>query len=171
MNPLTAMEYTRSPPNAVRPTIAPDVMVEHVSANANWNKKNARNATPVEPYVVGALFKKKYWCPIQPLPVPNMNAKPNAQKSKPHRHVSAMHSNMMLETSRVRPNPASSIMKPACMKKTRNAATSTHTVLRGLMMSSAFVAAVCVSIAAPAFVLKYQASAHMPNTTTPSPAI
>src|SRR4051794_19111639 len=105
MNPLTAMEYTRSPPNAVRPTIAPDVIVEHVSANANWNKKKARNATPVEPYVAGALFKKKNSCPIQPLPVPNMNAKPNAQKSKPHKQVSTMHSSMMFETSRVRAKP------------------------------------------------------------------
>ena len=46
--------------NPHRPTIAPDVIVEHVSANANWNKKNAKNATPVDPYVAGALFKKKY---------------------------------------------------------------------------------------------------------------
>ena len=38
-----------SPLNPVRPTMAPDVIVEHVSANANWNSQNARNATPVEP--------------------------------------------------------------------------------------------------------------------------
>ena len=44
------------------------MIVLQVSANANWNKKNARNATPVVPYVAGALFRKKYWCPIQPLP-------------------------------------------------------------------------------------------------------
>ena len=55
----------------------------------------------------GAPFRKKYWCPIQPLPVPNMNAKPNAQNKMPHRHVSAMHSSMMFETSRVRAKPAS----------------------------------------------------------------
>jgi len=114
------------------------VIVLHVSANANWNKKNAKKATPVEPYVAGALFKKKYWCPIQPLPDPNMNANPNAQNRIPHRQVSAMHSSMMFETSRVRPKPASNIMKPACMKNTRKAAINTHTVLRGLTMSSAF---------------------------------
>ena len=33
----------------VRPTIAPEVMVEQVSANANWNRKNAMKATPVVP--------------------------------------------------------------------------------------------------------------------------
>jgi hypothetical protein len=38
-----------SPLKDVRPTIAPDVIVEAVSANANWNKKNARKATPVVP--------------------------------------------------------------------------------------------------------------------------
>ena len=47
MKPLTPMLYSRSPLNPVRPTIAPEVIVEHVSAKANWNKKNARNAMPV----------------------------------------------------------------------------------------------------------------------------
>src|SRR4029077_14929276 len=35
----------------------------------------------------------------------------------------------------VRANPASSIMKPACMKNTRNAVTSTHMVLVAFTMS------------------------------------
>ena len=47
MNPLTARLYTRSPLKPVRPTIAPDVIVEHVSANANWKRKNAMKAMPV----------------------------------------------------------------------------------------------------------------------------
>ena len=79
-------------------------------------------------YVAGAPFRKKNWWPIHPLPTPNMNANPNAQKSSAHRHVSTMHSCRMLTTSRVRAKPASSIMKPACMKNTRKAATSTHAV-------------------------------------------
>ena len=118
----------------VRPTIAPDVIVEHVSAKANWNRKNAMNATPVSNvpwyvYVASAPFRKKNSWPMKPLPKPNMKAKPNAQNSSAHRHVSTMHSWRMLTTSRVRAKPASSIMKPACMKNTRNAATSTHAVL------------------------------------------
>ena len=36
-----------SPLKLVRPTMAPDVMVDAVSANANWKSTNARNATPV----------------------------------------------------------------------------------------------------------------------------
>ncbi len=52
MNPLTPMEYSRSPTKPVRPTIAPDVIVEHVSAKANWNRKKAMNATPVAPVSV-----------------------------------------------------------------------------------------------------------------------
>ena len=47
-----------------------------------------------------------------------------------------MHSSRMLTVSRVRANPASSIMKPACMKNTRKAVTSTQMVLMGLTMSS-----------------------------------
>ena len=59
-----------------------------------------------------------------------------------------MHSIMTLTDSFERAKPASSAMKPACMKKTRNAATSTHTVLIGLTRSAALVAA-CAG-AAPA---------------------
>ena len=32
-----------------RPTIAPDVIVEQVSAKANWNTQNASSGTPVVP--------------------------------------------------------------------------------------------------------------------------
>src|SRR5690348_12332970 len=133
MNPLTPIEYSRSPLNPVRPTIAPDVIVEQVSANANWNRKNAMNATPVSNvppnvYVASAPLRKKNVCPMNPLPAPNMNANPNAQNSSAHRQVSTMHSWRMLTTSRVRANPASSIMNPACMKNTRNAATSVQAV-------------------------------------------
>ena len=46
-------------------------------------------------------------------------------------------------------NPASRAMKPACMKNTRNAATSTHMVFTGLMKSSALWATVC-TVDAPA---------------------
>ena len=68
-----------SPLNPVRPTIAPDVTVDAVSANANWNSQNARNATLVVPYAAVMPCRKKYWCPMQPLPFPNWNAKPIAQ--------------------------------------------------------------------------------------------
>ena len=49
MKPETQMEYQMSPMNAVRPTMAPDVTVEAVSAKANWNSQKARKATPVVP--------------------------------------------------------------------------------------------------------------------------
>ena len=109
--------------------MAPEVIVEHVSANAYWNRKNARMATPVEPYVSGAPCRKKYWWPMIPFPEPNMKAKPNAQKRSPQRHVSTMPSRRTLTVSRVRANPASRNMNPACMKKTRKAVTQVHIVL------------------------------------------
>ena len=68
-----------------------------------------------------------------------------------------MHSIMMLETSRVRANPPSSIMEPACMKNTRKAVTSTHAVLRPFTTSVTFTAAACPGTAAPASLLKNQA--------------
>ena len=76
---------------------------------------------------------------MMPLPMPNSKAKPNAQYRIPQRHVSTMHSIMMLTDSLDRANPASRAMKPACMKNTRNAATRVHTVFMGLIKSAAFV--------------------------------
>ncbi len=132
MKPLTPKLYRRSPTKPVRPTMAPEVMVEQVSAKANWNKKNARIATPDEPKVSGAPCRKKNSLPMKPLPEPNMKAKPQAQNKMPHRQVSTIPSRRMLMVSRVRAKPASSIMNPACMKNTRNAATSVHIVFIGL---------------------------------------
>jgi hypothetical protein len=69
-----------------------------------------------------------------------------------------MHSIMTFETSRVRAKPPSSIMKPACMKNTRNAVMHTHAVFRPLIVpwSWAFrsVAALCTGVALATRVLK-----------------
>ena len=97
--------------------------------------------------------KKNSW-PIHLLPVPNMNAKPNAQNNSAHKQVSAMHEIMTFDTSRVLANPASKNMNPACMKNTRNAVTNTQTVLIGLTKSLAWC---CTApVAAPAAESKYQ---------------
>src|ERR1700722_8138869 len=50
----------------------------------------------------------------------------------PQRLVSTMPSSITFTDSLVRAKPASRNMKPACMKNTRNAVTSTHIVLIGL---------------------------------------
>ena len=63
-----------------------------------------------------------------------------------------MHSIITLEVSRVLANPPSSIMNPACMKKTRKAVTQTHAVLSGLTMSSPFSGGGVASTEAPACV-------------------
>ena len=49
-----------------------------------------------------------------------------------------MHSISTLTVSRERQKPASSMVKPTCMPKTRKAATSVQTVLIGLTMSLPF---------------------------------
>src|SRR5436305_12885512 len=117
--------------------MAPEVMVEQVSAKANWNSQNARNATPVASYVAGASCRKSHWYPIKPFPWPNMEEKPHAKNKTPQRHVSTMHSMRTFTVSRDRQKPASSIVKPTCIPKTRKAATNVQTVLIGLMMSAA----------------------------------
>ena len=71
--------------------------------------------------------------PMKPLPSSNMKAKPHAQNVTPQMQVSTMPSTRMLIDSRDRAKPASSMTKPTCMPKTRNAATSVHTVLIALI--------------------------------------
>src|SRR4249920_2929697 len=122
-----------SPTNPQRPTIAPDVIVEQVSANANWNTQNASRGTPVVPYVSASPLRKKPVVPMNPLPGSNMNAKPQAQNNTAQMHVSTMPSTRMLIDSRERAKPASSITKPTCMQNTRKAAISTHMVLIALI--------------------------------------
>ena len=58
--------------------MAPEVIVEQVSAKANWKSQNARKATPVVPYVAGTPWRKKYCVPTSGVPAPNMKAKPQA---------------------------------------------------------------------------------------------
>src|SRR5258705_391422 len=60
---------------------------------------------------------------MNPLPWLNMKAKPMAKKRTPQRQVSTMHSIKTLTVSRERQKPASSMVKPTCIPKTRNAAT------------------------------------------------
>ena len=129
MNPVTPMLYRMSPTKPQRPTIAPEVIVDAVSANANWNTQNASSGTPVVPYVSGRFCRKNPCVPMNLLPSSNMNANPIAQKKMPQMAVSAIPSTRMLTDSRSRAKPASSMTKPTCMAKTRNAAISTHAVL------------------------------------------
>src|SRR6516165_9518582 len=124
MKPVTPMLYRMSPTKPQRPTMAPDVMVEQVSANANWNTQNASRGTPVVPYVSATPFRKNPVVPMKPLPGSNMKANPHAQNVTPQMQVSTMPSTRMLIDSRDRANPASSMTKPTCMPNTRNAAMS-----------------------------------------------
>src|SRR5580692_8895776 len=63
-----------------------------------------------------------------------------------------MPSRRTLIVSRSRAKPASRNMKPACMKNTRNAVTSTHMVLMGLQYSGSGGVAGAAVAAATAFV-------------------
>src|ERR1051325_127058 len=121
-----------SPTNPQRPTIAPDVIVEQVSANANWNTQYASSGTPVVRYVSGRPLRKNPCMPMNPFPGSNMNANPHAQNGTPHMQVPRIPATRMLIDSHDRATPASSITNPTCMQKTRNAARSTQTVFSAL---------------------------------------
>src|SRR6185436_12167313 len=143
MKPVTPMLYRMSPMKPQRPTIAPEVVVEQVSAKANWKTQNANSGIPVDPYVSGRPWRKKPVVPMNPLPGSNMNAKPQAQNNTPQMQVSTMPSTRMLMDSRERAKPASSMTNPTCMQNTRNAASSTHTVLRALISGDGAPACAC----------------------------
>src|SRR5947209_19452082 len=64
-----------------------------------------------------------------------MKENPKAKKRTPQRQVSTMHSINTFTVSRERQKPASSMVKPTCIAKTRKAARSVHTVLSGLTIS------------------------------------
>src|SRR6186713_932360 len=122
-----------SPQNPHLPTMAPEVIVEQVSANANWNTQYASSGTPVVMYVSGRPLRKNPVVPIHGVPGSNMKAKPHAQNVTPQMHVSTMPSTRMLIDSRDRANPASSMTNPTCMQNTRKAAMSVHAVLIALI--------------------------------------
>ena len=88
---------------------------------------------------------------MKPLPSMNMKAKPQAQNVTPQIQVSTMPSTRMLMDSRDRAKPASSMTKPTCMQNTRNAASSTHTVLSAFIsgVGPAGAAAACACTAGP----------------------
>src|SRR2546423_980185 len=69
---------------------------------------------------------------MNPLPDPNIQANPHPQNRSPQRQVSMTPSSRTLMVSRLRANPASNIMNPACIKNTKKAVTRTHIVLIGL---------------------------------------
>src|ERR1700687_6518155 len=115
-----------SPMNPHRPTIAPDVIVEQVSAKANWKTQKANSGTPVVPYVSDSPLRKKPVVPMNPLPGSNMKAKPHAQNSTPQRQVSTMPSTRMLIDCRDLANTASSITNPTCMQNTREEEVTVH---------------------------------------------
>src|SRR6478609_5026204 len=95
-----------------RPIIAPEVIVDVVSAKANWKTQNARRGTPVVPYVGASPCNPNPESPMKPLPGSNMNAKPQSQNVTPQMQVSTMPSTRMLMDSRERAKPASSMTNP-----------------------------------------------------------
>ncbi len=106
-------------------------MVAAVAAKTIW--KNQSRAVSVEPAsperrnpeVPTMLFPASN-PGARPVP-PNMMAKPNAQKARPHMQKSMRFFMNTDPALRDRVDPASSKAKPACMKKTRIAAVITQT--------------------------------------------
>lgn len=109
----------------MRSETAPDTIVVAVPQNPNWKMKNAINQGPaVSP-------KKKPDVPNNPPAVtPNINPKPNTQKTTEERQKSAKFLAATLMLFLVRTKPLSRHEKPACMSMTRAAQMRIHAMSR-----------------------------------------
>src|SRR5659263_320218 len=76
----------------------------------------------------GATLMNQPLEPAKPEPVPKAIAKPTAQKTKAEMARLTRFFQAMWPAFLVRQKPASRVANPACMKKTRNAASITQTV-------------------------------------------
>jgi len=106
--------------------MAPDTIVAAVAANTVWNMMNTSIGMLSPRSNVSGL--RKPLPPMNPaMSLPNMIPKPTAKKAIEPIEKSIRFF-MMIFFALVK--PASTMAKPACMKKTRKAASSTHTVSR-----------------------------------------
>ena len=130
MKAVTATVYMRYAMNFVRSATAPEMMVAAVAANTVWKIKNAKSNIPSS--VDGSISdRKKLFVPIQPLLfAPNINPKPTIQKTSDPMEMSITFFMMMFAAFLALVAPASSMAKPACMRKTSAVANSTHTMSR-----------------------------------------
>lgn len=119
--------------NFVRSAIAPETIVAAVAANTVWKIRNVQfqsplpGSTPLRPNIV---------VPIQPLLCPNIRPKPTKKKASMPIEKSNRFFIRMLTEFLARVNPVSTMANPACMKNTRNAATSVQTMLRFVWTSA-----------------------------------
>ena len=154
-----------SPLKLVRPTMAPEVIVDAVSAKANWNSTEGeeRHAGARRRRGVDAV-QEEVLVADEPVAGAELEGEPDrpVQEAAEARVEDALHHDVDGSPGTGR-SPASRAMKPACMKNTRNAVTSTHTVLIGDTKSFALWATSCKG-AAPAGLSSRVPKVHPPRT-------
>ena len=109
----------------------PETIVAAVAANTSWKSHAACVGTELHSNELNAPESDGTNHPLVPmnaLPAPNIMAKPIAQYAMEPIEKSIRFFMRMLTAFLARVNPDSTIANPACIKKTRNAATSTHNV-------------------------------------------
>src|SRR3990172_8718432 len=159
-------------PNLTRSATAPETMVAAVPAKTSWKKNFAQSGTPVQ---LSAEYTPLYASPVAGLPSapprnqspcvpnsgvpsPNMMPKPTARKAIDETANTTKFFARIVTVFLARQKPDSTAAKPRFMKKTRNAAASTHTVSMATLASAAFASSVssgstglsCASAAPPA---------------------
>ena len=107
--------------------MAPDTIVAAVAAKTTWNIQNVYSHCPSPVPLSGD--SRKWSIPKMPFVAPNMIPKPTSQNDNAPMDMSSMFFIMMWAAFLARVKPDSTKAKPACIQKTRQAATSVHRML------------------------------------------
>ena len=110
----------------------PATIVAAAPQNAAWKSQNASSGMSAP---LSAPTRNQPLRPMNAFPSPNMIAYPNMKNPIDAMQKSRKFFVRIFVVFFARMNPASTMPNPACIKKTRNAATSTHSVSMPTLMS------------------------------------
>ena len=116
--------------NFVRSAIAPETIVAEVAQKTDWNRKKVQPSSGFTAKTSAEVGRKKRVPQNAHLSSPHIRPKPTAKNASEPTAKSITFFIMMLTAFFERLNPASTSMKPSCMKKTRKVAISTQRVFR-----------------------------------------
>src|SRR6056297_3245465 len=122
--------------NFVLSAMAPDTMVAAVAANTAWKSQKANIQRPSG--LPGfASDMKKFEDPMNPaIELPNMRPNPIMKKAMEPTEKSIRFFMIIFPALFALVKPISTMANPACMKNTRNAATSIQTTLIALILET-----------------------------------
>src|ERR687897_2775648 len=135
MSPAKTTAKTTYTANLVRSSMVPHTIARETAQKATWKRNLAESGTCVHESPAytsltcpAGTARNQPSVPKNALPVPKASANPKAQNNRAAIARLTRIFATTLPTFFIRENPTSSIANPACINKTRQAVTITHTV-------------------------------------------